>query len=196
MWENMEMGEVAFVIGMGVFLAAVPGFTVYATWKIFTSAAYREMVEEMNARSFPLLGALLLGALCIGFFVPVMRVVQDFYVYNTAGVEGEATVVRQVTAADGARYAEWRLPLPDGREQMLTREYSDKEKIKHTEGAQVPVLYLPDAPQRWIENERWARYLGPGLKVGLYLFVCCFAELMVMICLVLYLPPAAWRRGR
>lgn len=192
----METGEIAFVIGMAVFLAAVLCCTVYATVKMFTSASYREMIVAMNARSSPILGLLVMGALCVGFLVPTLHVVQDFYVYNTAGAEGVATVVRQVTTAEGNRYAEWRLPLPDGREQMLTREYSDKEVIKHAEGAQVPVLYLPDAPQRWIENERWARYLGPAFKVGLYLFACCFAGLMGMLCLVLYWPLAAWRVGR
>ena len=196
MWENMETGEVAFVIGMTVFLAVVLCCTVYVTFKVFTSADYREMLEEMNVGSSPLLGLLIMGALSIAFFVPTAKVARDFYVYNTEGVEGVATLVRNVTTEDGKRYAEWRLPLPDGREQMLTREYASKGAVEHREGARATVLYLPESPQQWIENERWSRYLGPAFKVGLYLFVCCLAELMGLICLVMYWPLPAWRGVR
>lgn len=193
MWENMEAGEVAFVVGMGVGGAALLCFTVYASFKMFFSADYREMIEASNVHSSPFLGLLITGALCAIFFMPVVQIVKEAWLFHAYGIEGVATVERKVMENGETVRTELRLSPADGREEMLSHEGATGLGRSCRVGDRVPVLYLPEAPQRWILNERWARYLSPALRVELYLVVCCFAELMGMLCLVMYWPLPMWR---
>lgn len=193
MWEDMGTGELAFVIGMGVVGVALLFFTVYATCKVFISADYREMLEESNIHSSPILGLVITGAICVIFFMPVVQMVKTTYLFHTYGIEGVASIERKVMENEKAPHIKLQLPLADGRVETLTYECSSKQAMSYSEGDHVPVIYLPQAPQQWILNERWARYLSSALKAELYLIVCCFAELMGLLCLVTYWPLPSWR---
>lgn len=196
MWEDIGTGELAFVIGMGVVGVSLVLFTVYATCRAFTSARYREMLEESNVHSAPILGLLITGAICVIFFMPVVQIVETTYRFHAHGIEGVATIEKKVMENEKAPHIKLQLPLADGRVETLTYECSSKQAMSYSEGDHVPVIYLPHAPQQWILNERWARYLSSALKVELYLIVCCFAALMGMLCMVMYWPLPSWRARR
>lgn len=91
----MGTGELTFVIGMGVVGVTLLFFTVYATCKVFISADYREMLEESNVHSSPILGLLITGAICVIFFMPVVQIVKTTYTFHSHDIEGVATIEKK-----------------------------------------------------------------------------------------------------